>query len=163
MTSGTRYRFLEFELDSSTGVLRKAGAAVPLERQPAVVLTALVARGGDLVTRDELRDAVWPAGTHVDFDRGLNYCVREIRAALGDQARAPRFIETRPRVGYRFIAPVSVRPQTGGGRSPWVSRAAVLAAVSLTIALLLAEAGPRNETHHRLAVDVVRSIHDVLF
>ena len=140
---------------------------MPLERQPSVVLSSLVTHAGQLVTREELRQAVWPHGTHVDFDRGLNYCVREIRAALGDDARAPRFIETRPRVGYRFIAPVTVGRRVEGSRTPGVARVAVMAAIGLAVALLflneLSDAGTRNETHHRIAVDVARSIHDVLF
>ena len=87
--------------------MRLAGPAgrQRLEPQPARVLALLVARAGELVTREEIQREVWP-DTHVDFDQGLNYCIRQIRTALGETAEAPRFIETLPRRGYRFVAAV---------------------------------------------------------
>jgi DNA-binding winged helix-turn-helix (wHTH) protein len=103
-----RLRFGLFELDLLTEELRKAGRLVRLRRQPVLVLAALASRPGDLVTRGELRRLVWPDTTFVDFDQGLNSCVRDIRAALGDTALSPRFVETLPRRGYRFVAPVHV-------------------------------------------------------
>src|ERR671919_1696700 len=103
-------RFGVFELDLNTGELRKAGAKINLADQPFQVLEALLDRPGDLVTREELRQRLWPAETFVDFDQGLNAAVRRLRDALGDSADTPRFVETLPRRGYRFIAPVVERP-----------------------------------------------------
>ena len=102
----TPLRFFDFELDPATGELWRRGHTVPLERQPAIALACLASHAGRLVTRDELRRAIWPDGVHVDFERGMNYCIRQLRAALGDEAREPVFIETIPRRGYRFIAPM---------------------------------------------------------
>lgn len=101
------YRFGTFEFDADDGVLRKNGRAVALEPQPSKALTLLLAHAGEVVSRDELREAVWGRGTHVDFDRGLAYCVSQIRAALGDSGDNPRFVETVPKRGFRFIAPVA--------------------------------------------------------
>jgi len=100
-------RFGAFQLDLRTGELRKAGARINLSDQPFQLLKALLARPGDLVTREELRQRLWPAETFVDFEHGLNAAVRRLRDALGDSADVPRFIETLPRRGYRFIAPVA--------------------------------------------------------
>src|SRR6185503_16551355 len=105
-------RFGAFELDLRTGELRKAGIRVNLPEQPFQVLKALLDRPGDLVTREELRQRLWPAETFVDFEHGLNAAVRRLRDALGDSADAPRFVETLPRRGYRFIAPVT-EPSVG--------------------------------------------------
>ena len=90
--------------------MRKAGRLVPLERQPGIVLAALLAQPGAIVTRDELRAAVWGDEVHVDFDRGLAYCLSQIRTALDDTADNPRFVQTLPKRGYRFIAPVDKPP-----------------------------------------------------
>ena len=100
------YRFGTFELDSESGGLRKNGRAVALEPQPAKALALLLARAGEVVSREELRDAVWGADTHVDFDRGIAYCVSQIRTALGDSGDNPRFVQTIPKRGFKFIAPV---------------------------------------------------------
>jgi DNA-binding winged helix-turn-helix (wHTH) protein/TolB-like protein len=100
------YRFGLFDFDAGSGELRKDGRPIPLEPQPARVLAALLARPGALVSHDDLRHATWEPGTFVDFERGLAYCLSQVRGALGDSARNPRFVETVPRRGYRFIAPV---------------------------------------------------------
>jgi DNA-binding winged helix-turn-helix (wHTH) protein/TolB-like protein len=100
------YRFGVFEFDAVSGELRKSGRGVALEPQPARALGILLARADQLVTRDELKEAVWGKDTHVDFDRGLAYCISQIRTALGDSSDSPRFIQTLPRKGYRFVAPV---------------------------------------------------------
>jgi DNA-binding winged helix-turn-helix (wHTH) protein/TolB-like protein len=102
------YRFATFEFDDSTGELKKSGRQVRLERQPALVLGRLLAHPGDIVTRETLRQAVWGDDVHVDFDRGLAYCLSQIRTALGDSGDNPRFVQTIPKRGYRFIAPVNV-------------------------------------------------------
>ncbi|HET8644585.1 MAG TPA: winged helix-turn-helix domain-containing protein, partial [Vicinamibacteria bacterium] len=100
-------RFGAFELDLHTRELRKAGAAVKIQHQPFKVLALLATHAGELVTREELRGQIWGGDTYVDFDQGLNFCIKQIRAALGDQADTPRFVETLPRRGYRFIAAIA--------------------------------------------------------
>src|SRR5688572_9104192 len=102
--------FGPFVFDSATGSLTKHGTPVRLQPQPARVLALLVERAGQLVTREELKHAVWSDGTHVDFERGLNFCISQIRAALGDSAEAPRYVETEPKRGYRFIGIAEGRP-----------------------------------------------------
>jgi eukaryotic-like serine/threonine-protein kinase len=95
-----------FEVDRRSGELRKRGVRVSLSAQPFQVLVALLDRAGEVVTREELQRRVWPADTFVDFEHGLNKAVNRLRVALGDTADSPRFIETLPKRGYRFIAPV---------------------------------------------------------
>ena len=106
------FRFGVFEFDDDTKELRKNGRAAAIEPQPAKALALLLSRAGDVVTREELRDAVWGQDTHVDFDRGLAYCVSQVRAALGDSGDNPRFVQTIPKQGFKFIAPVA---STGAG------------------------------------------------
>jgi eukaryotic-like serine/threonine-protein kinase len=103
-----RYRFGLFEADLRAGALLKQGRAVRIQGQPFQVLAALLERPGDLVTRDELRERLWPGDTFVEFDKSLGVALTKVRAALGDEAANPRFIETVPKRGYRFIAPVTV-------------------------------------------------------
>ena len=99
-------RFGLFEADLAAGELRKRGRKVPLQDQPFQVLALLLRHPGEVVTREELQQALWPAGTFVEFEHGVNTAIKKIRQALGDDADNPRFIETLPRKGYRFIAPV---------------------------------------------------------
>jgi DNA-binding winged helix-turn-helix (wHTH) protein len=101
-----RYRFGVFEADATTGELRRKGARVRLNAQPFQVLCLLLDRPGELLTREEISRDLWPDGTFVDFDHGVNSAVNRIREALGDTASNPRFVETLARRGYRFIAPV---------------------------------------------------------
>jgi DNA-binding winged helix-turn-helix (wHTH) protein/TolB-like protein len=113
------YKFGVFEFDAASGELRKNGRVVAIEPQPAKALALLLARAADrggvradgIVSREELRDAVWGADTHVDFDRGLAYCLSQVRAALADSGDNPRFVQTIPRRGFKFIAPVSGRAE----------------------------------------------------
>jgi DNA-binding winged helix-turn-helix (wHTH) protein len=95
-----------FELDSTTGELRREGRLVRLRHQPVNVLRLLLERAGDLVTRREITEALWPDDVDVDVEQGLNHCMKEIRAALGDRPDCPRFIQTLPRRGYRFLPEV---------------------------------------------------------
>src|SRR5258708_33263810 len=108
-------RFEPFTLDLDAEVLLRAGQRVPLQPQPMTVLRMLVSRPGELVTRKELQSAVWSDGTFVDFEQGLNWCVKRIREVLGDDARHPRYIETVPRKGYRFL-PIPIDPRSPTGR-----------------------------------------------
>jgi DNA-binding winged helix-turn-helix (wHTH) protein/TolB-like protein len=101
-------RFGIFEADFRAGELRRAGVRVKVHDQPFQVLAMLLDRPGELVTRDEIRKRLWPGDTFVDFDHGLNNAVGRLREALGDSADTPRFIETLPRKGYRFIAPANL-------------------------------------------------------
>lgn len=108
-------RFGEFEL-SDGGELSRAGARVPLQEQPLKVLAALLAAPGEVVSREQLRDELWPQGVHVDFEHGLNTAVRRLREALGDTADTPRFIATLARRGYRFVGRVERLPHAAGRR-----------------------------------------------
>src|SRR5215831_5715458 len=108
MSATGRIRFETFELDLDSGELWNNGSRVKLAPKPLRVLGLLASAPGRLVTREAIREKVWESGTFVDFEHGLNFCIREIRAALGDNAQQPRFVETLPRRGYRFIAPVSL-------------------------------------------------------
>jgi len=107
-------RFGAFEVDLVSGELRKQGRRVKLQEQPFQVLQVLLEKPGQVVTREELRQRIWPADTFVDFDSGLNNAVKRLREALGDSADSPRYVETIPKRGYRFIAPVNGhRPAEG--------------------------------------------------
>lgn len=126
-------RFDPFELDVDAGELRRGAERVRLQAQPLQLLTTMLEQPGGLVTRDVLARRLWPEGTFVDFEHSLNAAVKRLRAALGDDAAAPRFVETLPRRGYRFIAPcawgdraappgcrtrIAVLPFTERGREP---------------------------------------------
>lgn len=102
------FRFGVFEADPQTGELRKQGRRVSLQGQPFGILLMLLERPGQLISRAQIRERLWPEGTFVDFDHSLNTAVNKIRDVLGDSASSPRFIETLARRGYRFIAPVQV-------------------------------------------------------
>ncbi len=108
------FRFGLYEVNSSTGELRKDGKSRPrIQGQPLEVLLQLVTRPGDVVTREELRLLLWPVDTFVDYDHSLNTAVNKLREALSDSAENPRFIQTIPRRGYRFIASVEFVPHGG--------------------------------------------------
>lgn len=100
-----------FRFDGASLELTREGRRVALEPQPARALALLVSRAGEVVTREEMRRAIWGAETHVDYDRGLAYCIGQVRSALGDSAEQPRFVQTLPKRGFRFLAPVAVAPQ----------------------------------------------------
>ena len=99
--------FGPFRLDPRTLELCRDGRRIPIRPQPCRVLVVLASRPGELVTRDQLRAAVWPSGVFVSFDLGLNSCLKQIRAALGESAESPRFVETLTGRGYRFVGEVS--------------------------------------------------------
>ena len=170
-------RFGPFEANFTTGELRKHGIRLKLQDQPFQVLKMLLARSGQLVTREEIRQTLWPSGTFVDFDNGLNAAVNRLREALGDSAEHPRFIETLPRRGYRFIGALDgpaqeVQPgkastpslpateglagssDTSGGfqsrlrATPWPKSILIASAVSLLLLALLF--GVKPEWRQRL-------------
>ncbi len=129
-TAGTRRaRFGAFEVDLHLGQLRKHGIRLKLQDQPFQVLALLLEHPGDLVTREEFRQKLWPADTFVDFDTGLNSAIKKLRDGLGDSAEEPRYIQTLPRRGYRFIAPLAAHPQgtpqTQGSAEPGTEVGAV--------------------------------------
>jgi DNA-binding winged helix-turn-helix (wHTH) protein len=105
-------RFGIFELHVATGELRKEGRLVHLRHQSVGVLTLLLLRAGELVTRHEITSAIWPDDIDIDVEQGLNHCMKEIRVALNDRPESPRFIQTLPRRGYRFLVDVLVEYDT---------------------------------------------------
>jgi DNA-binding winged helix-turn-helix (wHTH) protein/TolB-like protein len=133
----SRVRFGLFEFSPATGELSREGTPIRLQPQPARVLALLVERPGELVSREDLRRHVWGNETFVDFERGLNFCIAQIRSALGDSADSPRYVETVPKRGYRFIAPAAVdgtgppneaRPPKNNRRAAGIALAASLVA-----------------------------------
>src|SRR5438128_645702 len=138
------YRFGAFEVDPRSHELRRSGVRIKVQEQPFVVLLKLLERPGELVTREELRLAIWPADTFVDFDTGLNTVIMRLREVLRDSAEVPLFIETVPKLGYRFIAPVE---SVDGERVRTVPPAekvhfsAVLKWIAVVAILLFASAG----------------------
>ena len=147
-------RFGRFSFAPSTGELLRDDVRVKLQAQPAKVLAALTRQPGTVVSRDALKDEIWGRDTHVDFERGLNFCVAQIRSALGDASESPTYIETVPKQGYRFIASLERTPDTESTavdagpqgraydeaqtRPAWSSRgAAALVAVSLIVVALI--------------------------
>src|SRR5919199_5403998 len=104
-------RFGEYELDLESNELRKHGHKVPLPDQALQILAMLLERPGEIVAREQLIARLWPGGTVVEFDHGINSSVRRLRAALNDSAEQPRYIKTLPKRGYRFIAPVQPEDQ----------------------------------------------------
>jgi len=111
--SPVAYRFGLFILDASTGSLTRNGLRVKLQEQPLQLLALLLEKSGEIVTREEIRQRLWQSNTFVDFDKSLGVAVLKVREALGDSAPNPRFLETVPRRGYRFIAPVAVEVSSG--------------------------------------------------
>src|SRR6202048_861695 len=111
-------RFGIFEANLETGELRRNGAKVKLQDQPFQLLALLLARPGEIVTREELRSQLWSDDTFVDFDHGLNAAIRRLRDALGDSADNPRFVETLSRRVYRFVAPVQAKTNGASEMEP---------------------------------------------
>lgn len=149
--SPRRLLFGDFELRLDSGELFRAGSPVKLQPQPAKVLEVLASRSGEVVTREELRRLVW-GDAFLDFDSSLNFCILQIRKALEDSATEPRYVETIPKRGYRFLQPVRIEapssaeapvaPAVSRLRARWLWVAAVLAIVLLTLALKGRRLGP---------------------
>jgi TolB-like protein/DNA-binding winged helix-turn-helix (wHTH) protein len=113
-----RVRFASFEFETATGELWLDGRRVRLQRQPSRLLELLLARPGEVISREEIQQALWGDDTHVDFERSLNFCVAKLRSALRDNAVSPRFVETVPTRGYRFIAPLVGDTASAGADPP---------------------------------------------
>lgn len=144
MAGNTVTRFGAYELDALARELRKNGKPVKVQDQPLLILQTLLERPGEVVTREELRSRLWPSGTFVDFDHSLNTAVKKLRDALDDDADAPRYIETVPRRGYRFLAPVApveVSKDSPIVRAPFPRL--ILAMVGITCLAVLWIARPR--------------------
>lgn len=145
-------RFGTFQLDLKARELHKAGVKIKLQDQPFRVLALLAERAGQVVTREELRENIWPTDIYVTFDQGLNNAVKKVRDALGDSADNPRFVETVAKQGYRFLAPVNA-VQPGSGNLPWHSslrttRGIALAGLAVaTLAPLAYWASHRHPVH----------------
>jgi cholera toxin transcriptional activator len=110
------FRFGAFEADASTGELRKAGIRVRLQEQPFQVLLLFLERPGEVISREEIQQRLWPSGTFVDFDHSVNTVINKIREALNDSASNPRFVETLAKRGYRFMIPVNANAPAVGER-----------------------------------------------
>lgn len=152
-------KFGTFEFDTETRELRKNGRVIALEPQPARALALLLSRAGDIVGRDELREAVWGAETHVDFDRGIAYCISQVRTALGDSGENPRFVQTVPKQGFKFIAPVAdaapaaaVAPASTFNN--WVTIPLAVAMAAVTVAMMFEAFSPPPEPRTVIAVSV---------
>jgi DNA-binding winged helix-turn-helix (wHTH) protein/tetratricopeptide (TPR) repeat protein len=167
-------RFSVFEVDVRAGGLRKLGVRIKVQEQPFHVLTLLLQRPGEVVTREELRAQLWQSDTFVDFDNGLNTSINKLREALGDSADNPRFIETLPRRGYRFIAPVSSKdgiekhtpePVPGPRWKIIFAVAAVLAigAASMAAFYLRSKGPPLTEKDTLVLVDFLNTTGDSAF
>jgi DNA-binding winged helix-turn-helix (wHTH) protein/Tfp pilus assembly protein PilF len=161
-------RFSGFELDLERSELRRAGRRIALPQQPFRALALLATRAGEVVTREELRRTLWPDGTHVDFERGINFCLNQVRTALRDPARAAHFVETLPRIGYRFVAdvrPVEAVPAVAppvavaapAPRRPWWALAAVLALAGTTSSVVRPQ-GPPAAHDPAAQADYVRGL-----
>ena len=151
-------RFGAFELDLCSSELRRNGMKVMVGDQPIQILQSLLERPGELVTREQLRQRLWKSDTYVDFDLGLNSAVRKLREALGDSAENPRFVQTLPRRGYRFIAPIvkadddrqvndtgsAARMSRPNAVRKWALGTAVLAVAAMTLAVVYAR-GRRDQ------------------
>ena len=146
--SGNTVRFAVFEVDLAAGELRKNGSRIRLQEQPFQILVYLLDRAGEVVTREELRQRLWPADTFVDFDHSLNTAVLKLRDALGDSAVSPRYIETLARRGYRFLAPVQRAEEKSPAQNLPQSPASVKA--------LAPSASPEVSFHPGLEVPVPR-------
>jgi len=161
-------RFGVYEVDLRAGELRKSGVKIKLQEQPFQILALLLGRPGEVVTREEIQKKLWPADTFVDFEHSLNAAVKRLREALGDSADNPRFVETLPRRGYRFIYPVEGRPSTALGikgqagldgrrirRRAWL---AALGLLALAVLLGLNVGGLRDKLLGRPAPGAITSI-----
>ena len=176
------YRFVGgCEFDVASGELRREGASTRLEPQPAAVLALLALHAGDVVTHEEIRRGIWGDETHVNFPESVHYCVRQVRAALGDRAQDPRFIDTIPRRGYRLradaILPVNTVPPTSSGlanrdgvsppavtlRTATWRRCLVLACLGAALGATTAFVEQRPNNHHQIAVAVLKTVHDLVY
>lgn len=155
-----RYRFGAFEADANTGELRRRGIRIRLNTQPFQLLTMLLERPGELLTRDEIARQLWPEDTFVDYEHGLNSAVNRIREALGDTASSPRFIETLARRGYRFVAPVE-RIGAENGTTPPPAESATPSAAEQVALPPEPDSQPEPESDLGLGAGILASPHEL--
>ena len=159
-----RYRFGVFEADVATGELRRKGLRVKLHAQPFQVLCMLLAQPGEMLTREQISRELWPEGTFVDYEHGVNSAINRLREALGDKAASPRFVETLARRGYRFVAPVEM-VESAAGMMPPAAADESSAAVILEPGAGTPERSPQRMPERRLGrmlaaqEDLPRSSH----
>jgi Tol biopolymer transport system component/DNA-binding winged helix-turn-helix (wHTH) protein len=154
-------RFGPFEADAEAGELRKGGRVIRIQEQPFQVLVALLDRAGEVVTREDLRQRLWPNDTFGEFDQGLNTAVNKLREALGDSAASPKFVETLPKRGYRFIHALecetpAVEPPQANVKAPWrwmAGTAAVMSVIFLVFAFIRTADTPSQLPLRRLSID----------
>ena len=152
------------QFDVATGELRRDALVIRLEPQPAAALITLSARAGELVSHEELRRAVWGDSTHVKVPDALHYCVRQIRAALDDTARDPRYIENIPRRGYRLRAGSIVPVSPSSRRATSIPRRWALGlAITAMLVTTIVAFDRRPNNHHEIAVNVVKTLHNLVF
>lgn len=157
------------DFDPATGEVRRGERLSRLEPQPSAVLALLASRPGQLVGHDEMRRAIWGDATHVNFQQNLHYCIREIRSALGDDARHSQFIETIPRRGYRLIAPIGAagRADERAGAFAQLDRPgrarALWTAVAIVLILAAVFVEQRPNRHHEVTVGFLRAVHELVF
>jgi DNA-binding winged helix-turn-helix (wHTH) protein len=151
-------RFGTFEVNLRTGELRKRGIRIALQEQPLRILSVLLDRAGEVVSREDLCTRLWPHGTYVDFEHSLNAAVRRLRVTLGDEAEVPRFIETVHKRGYRFIALNDVFPRTAnpGGRP--ASPATIAHIVRKRARLAVLPFGPFDGFTHGLTEEAISQL-----
>src|SRR5580704_15092945 len=157
-------RFAVFEVDLESGELRKHGIRIKLQQKPFQILALLLERPGELVTREELQRQLWPSDVFVDFESGLNNAVKKLRAALGDSAETPRFIETVARHGYRFLVTPQPADRTltlspAPDRPPRISRMGMAAVLVVLMALIGSIWAARRRTVH--PASVASEIHKI--
>src|SRR5688500_1120029 len=133
--SPSRYRFGPFEVDPAGRELRRDSERVRVQELPLRILLFLLARPGQVVSREELQQHLWPAGTFVEFEHGLNTAIKKLRQALGDDADKPQFIETVPRQGYRFVGVIESVEPSQLDRKPIVSRRTMWAIVAACLVI----------------------------
>lgn len=156
--SGGQVRFGVFEFDAQTLELRKNGRLLSVRPQPLTLLALLLERPGELVSREDIQSALWPGDTFVDFEQGVNHAIRELRAALGDAADSPRFVQTLPRRGYRFIAPVERPAAAARPTRPPPDVAAPIAASTTIQSAVPKSTAPRESRLIWVAVAVAAAL-----
>jgi DNA-binding winged helix-turn-helix (wHTH) protein len=157
------------EVDTSTGEVRRGDLVVRLEPQPAALLRLLASRPGELVAHAEIRRAIWGDTTHVNFQQSLHYCVRQVRIALDDSAREPKFVETIPRRGYRLripeAEPLDVTIPSPASRRSYgtIGRRVLWAALAGALVVTTIVVEQRPNQHHEMAVAVLTAVHDLVY
>jgi len=160
-TAHRAVRFALFEVDLDSGELRKNGVKLKIQEQPLQTLCLLLDRPGEIVTREELQQKLWPDGTFVDFEHGVNTAVKKLREVLGDDANNPRFVETVPRRGYRFIVPAdgksTISACSPASDRPWIVRRKIPIFAAVLVVVFAAAFAWRMRSSDRAGPRIIRS------